>query len=46
MKLYVVLFESGRIYAIYKSRFKAQKSVKELDAYYEKATIQEWKTED
>ena len=46
MKLYVVIFESGRIYAIYSSKAKAQKQVAELqNLYYENATIQEHRIE-
>ena len=46
MKLYVVLFESGRIYAIYSSKAKAQKVVAEMqNEFYENATIQEHKIE-
>ena len=42
MKVYVVLFESGRIYGVYKTKLSARKVVKEMsDTFYENATIRE-----
>lgn len=46
MKLYVVFFENGKIYAIYSNKSKALKEVDDLqNIYYENATMKEYKLE-
>lgn len=46
MRIYVVFFESGKIYGIYTNKSKALKEVDQLNnVCYENATIKEYRTE-
>ena len=43
MKVYVVLLESGAIYAVCRSKSKAQTTADNLSKLYENATVKECK---
>lgn len=43
MRVYVVLLESGTIYAVFRNKSKAQNSIAHLATLYERATIKECK---